>query len=578
MKTLKKILTGIYFILASLGVHSQSYIVYKDANHYTCIRDSDKEKLIQSESASKVIQFAVDQCQIKGGGEIILGKGFFELDTPIRLKDNIWLHGKRRGTELKLKKPNKTCIELIGANNVQISELTVTTGDNGNSLTGIYGVNSKNCKIQDAFIMGFVNSGLSFSGNSSGLIINRCIFIENNLVHIYLEAINDISKSTIGISNCTFFGGGCGIKTEKKDNATCGLKICDNIYSYQKGMAIDTDFDSVIISGNKLYWIESDGMRIKGKDFVISGNINSWIRGHGLVLDGAHKGIILGNNFTDLGVRYRDGMRKCGIAMYYSSQITISGNSIWNFGDQGHMEYAVYEDKSCSDNIIRANTGWFHAFPNAFKSSGAGTIVEDNTSNQGEYRGDYWDFTQKYGYAIEKYLKSLSLDNNYKPDPDPDTNTINIEGSKVIECKDMFGQVISIKEDTVKKFGWTGSELQVWNLRRSGDYSIIINDGTNQALECKGQMENSPVTLGKNDTSDSRLWKLLNVGNGYYKIVNKLSGKVLESQGLSNYNWKLNNVVYQGQMVTVSEYEGRESQIWRFIEPMPAYTYLEIAK
>lgn len=572
MKNFKKIQTIVCFILASLVSFSQSYIVYKDASQYMCLSDPGKDLLIQGESASKVIQHAIDQCNAKGGGEISLGKGFFELDFPIRLKENIWLHGKGRGTELKLKKPNKTCLEFFGVNNVQISKLTVTAGDNGNSLTGIYGENCGNCKIQDVLVMGFVKSGVSFSGDYYGLTVNRCMFIENNQAHIFLQG-GDIRESPIIVSDCTFFKGGEGIKAQKNGNKSCGLEISDNIYAYLMGRAVDTDFDSVMISGNKLYWIDSDGMRIKGRDFFIAGNINSWIRGHGLVLDNASNGTVLGNNFTDLGVRYRDGMRKCGIAMYNSSQIKVSGNSIWNFGDQGYMEYAVFEDSNCNDNYISANTGWFHAYPNAFKSLGAGTIIEGNSSNQGQYRGDYWDYAQKYAYPIEKYLKSLSLDNNYKPNPEPDVNTLEIEGRKVIECKDMFGQVISIKEDTIKKFGWTGSNLQVWNLKKSGQYYTIVNDGRIQALECSSQNENSEVRLGKNEKNDSQLWKLVNVGNGYYKIENKLNGKVLESQGFSNYSWKLNNVVYQGQAVTVSEYGARETQMWRFVDPMPAYTY-----
>ncbi len=571
MKSIRKSLIISLLLIVAFGAFSQSFTIYKDGNQYVSV-DSNKKKLLRSESASAVIQFAIDKCGNKDG-EIILGKGFFELDTPVKLKENIWIHGKRRGTELKLKKPNSKCFELAGVNNVRISELTFTCGDNGNSLAGIHGENSSNCHIRDVIIMGFANFGLSFSGDCRGLIINRCTFVENDKAHIYLENFGDTKGQPVIVKNSTFFRGGYGVKTYKGEGRSKGVEVNGNAFAYLKGPGIDTDFDSAVITGNRIYWCESDGMRVKGEGLYFSGNTNSWTRGHGLVLDGATNGTVIGNNITDLGVRYLDGLHKCGIAMYRSSQITISGNSIWNFGDQSFMEYAIYEDESCKDNSIFANAGWFHVHDNAFLSLGNGTSIKDNTSNKGKYRGDFWDFKQKFGYTIDKYLESLFLDGNYKPTPDPDTNSPEINGTKVIECKDLFNQVVTISSDTVKRFGWTGSKMQVWNLRKEGEYYFIVNEETDLVLECNSQDENARVALGQYNGNDSQLWKLENVGNGYYKIENRSIGKVIGSQGFDTFMWKSNEIIPRGQVLTVSDYKGKEFQMWRFIEPEPAYTY-----
>jgi hypothetical protein len=567
-----KLLPLIYLFAAWNGAYCQDYMIYKDNGKFICIDLETKNKLIENNSASEVIQFAIDKSHNQGGGEIMLGKGFFELSTPLRLKDNIWLHGKRRATELQLKAPNDRCIELIGVSNVRVSELTFSPGNNDNLTTGIYGENTSNCNIHDILLLSFAQSGIYLTKNNSEIDINRCTFIDNVQEHIFLNEIRGSNQSSVVVSNCTFFAGGYGIKGINRKYKTNKLKIKNNISAYLKGPLIDTNADSVVVYGNRIYWGQSDGMRIKGKGFHIEGNMNCWIRGHGLVLDGAKDGTVEGNNITDLGVRSRDGMRKCGVVMYNTSQVTISGNSIWNWGDQGYIEYAIYEDENCSNNKMFANAGWFHAHPDGFKSFGTESSLFDNTSNQGEYRGDFWDFTQKFAAKIDEYINSLRLDKDVIPITYQDTKPFEVNGEKVIECKDMFQQVISFHNETIKKYGWTGSENQIWILEKSGDYYLIRNKKNQKLLQCDSNEENAPVTLANRNNGDAQLWNIISIGNGYFKIINKLNAKVLQSEGLSNYSWEKNNVVYQGQQLVVSDYKNRESQMWRFRDPMPSYT------
>ncbi len=576
MKKFKRIVLSLFLVMASFGVFSQPYTVYKDADSYVCI-NAVKKELKSGSSASEIIQYAVNLCEKAGSGELILGKGFFKLDAPIKVSGKVWLHGKRRGTELQLKSPNTTCFEINRATGARITEMAFTRGDNGNSVSGISMKDSKNCQINDVIFLGFAGSGLSITGDSYDVTIDRCTFVDNGQSHILMKGVTGRKEQPIIVSNGIFLRGGYGILTKKEGVESQGLQAKNNAFAYLRGATIDTDFDYATITGNRVYWGESDGMRVKGKGLYFSGNTNSWIRGHGLVLDGAKDGEVIGNNITDLGSRYRDGMRKCGIYLCNSENMTISGNSIWNFGDQGHMEYAVYEASSCKNNTITFNTGWFHAYPNAFESMGEGTAVENNTSNQGQYRGDYWDPTQKYGYPIEKYIKSLYLDGNHNPVSLADPYATIPQGKQLIESKSLLGVVVSILDGVVKQFGWTGKDTQTWELKEAENgFYTIMNSGTGELLRAESKATNSPISLVKEEkkrNEDSQLWKPFSVGNGYFKMENKLSGKVLTAPFRGNLNWGVNQVVYRGQELTVSDYSGHEGQMWRFTNPMPAYTY-----
>lgn len=583
MKILRTLLSILILFSNALILNCQSYLIYKDSDHYLCFNEDKDSVLWKHHSASLVIQYAIDHCKNEINSEVILGNGRFDIDKPIRLESNVWLHGKKRGTELNVNGSRGTGIVLEGAADVQISDLSIITANNFDSFAGIHAMNCKGLKISDVWVIGFANFGIMISEDFNRLIINRCTFINNEQAHIKLQKFEAESIDESVISNCTFFCGGYGVKAEKREDKGQGLEICDNIFAQLKGMAIDSDIDSAWISGNKLYWIGLDGMKLGGRGFRIEGNINSWIRGHGLVLDGARYGMVNGNNFTDLGVRSRNGFRKCGVAIYNSDYNIISGNSIWNFGDQGQLEYAVYENSNCINNILKGNAGWFYASPVAFRAIGENTIVENNTSNKGEYRqDDYWDYTQKYDYPVEKYLESLVPE---KPAINGTNVHLSLEDQKsvypefsdevIIESRDMFEQVVSVHKGSIRKFGWTGSESQTWEILKENDYFIIKNYETKELLQCEGLEENSHLMTGIQDQNikDSQLWKLIDIGNGYYIIQNKLSGKVIESQGVSNYSWKENEVLYLGEPVTISEYMGRKTQMWKIKEPLQAYIY-----
>ena len=568
-----KIVIGAIILIIVQTVSAQDFTIYKDDETYKCL-DLNK-KLIQEGKAASVIQYALDHCaSLNRSCEIKLGKGYFVLEAPIKLSDSVWLHGQRRSTELQLSGSNQVVINLNGAESVKISEITITSGDNNEKTRGIEG-KCNNCLIEDVFFLGLTYAGVYFTRGSNGIAIDRSTFIDNMQHHIYIEGALKGSLSN-RITNTTFLSGGHGIKAIKnKNEVSGGLSVDNNLFAYIKGPAIDSELDSMMIQGNRVYWCESNGMILKGNAFYFSGNTNSWIRGHGLVIDGAINGSVISNNITDLGARSRDGLRKCGIALYNSNHIVIEGNSIWNFGDQGHMEYAIYESPNCGNNMIQYNTGWFHAFSEGFKILGKETICQDNTSSQGEYRADYWDFRQKYGYAIDKYIQTLYIDRRDPPHIKETKTSLEIDenSSKIIECQDMLEQVLSLSGDGPIKFGWRDEQSQKWVFKKEGVYYQIINEKTRGFLGFRNADGFLSVVLSKKKDGDNQLWKIQYVRNGYFKIENKSNKKVLESRGLSNYSWGVNKVVYQGESVWLSDYSGRDSQHWRFMDSMPTYVY-----
>ena len=398
------------FMLLSNIVSANHYFeIHKNNESFIVSEQYSNKVIFTSKIASEAIQYAIDFPE-DGEIHILLGSGIFQIENALKLRNNTILSGRMKGTELRLTKYNPIAIELESVTNVLIENLTISTGSNGNSNSAVFISNSTMCKLMDVIVTGFANYGFSIKNHNMDLLIERCTFIENWESHIFINEVTGSKEAPIVIRGNTFIRGGYGTRViGSKEQSSRGLHFKDNMCFYTRSAIFDSDYTSVQFSGNRSYWCESDVIVMRGSDFSITGNSMSWNRGHSLVLDGATNGSVIGNNFTDQGARSRDGHLKCGIFMYNTKNVTIASCSIWNFGDQGHMEYAIYEDKTCSDNIITANAAWFHAHNNAFSSNGRNTKILNNNSNTGIYRGDWWDFTQKYGFTTDKFMKEYLM-------------------------------------------------------------------------------------------------------------------------------------------------------------------------
>jgi hypothetical protein len=209
------------------------------------------------------------------------------------------------------------------------------------------------------------------------------------------------------ISDLTIYGGGHGIE--------CNYAIVVNITGCQifqtkgYGIYLHTVSNSVLVTGCRTFQIEIDAILVEDSHEInISGNIFCWHRGHGLILKNVTWGTITANNIIDSGVRAGDGVERNGIVMSEETRsIQVTGNAIFNWGDQVPMMYGIVEGEKCSLNTIAFNNINFFT-KDAVLSGGKGTLIKDNQVKGpdawiGMDREQAWpDFTRD---PIEGFIK-----------------------------------------------------------------------------------------------------------------------------------------------------------------------------
>ncbi len=148
------------------------------------------------------------------------------------------------------------------------------------------------------------------------------------------------------------------------------------------GYYIHKSSNSVLLSGSRSFQVEQDAVVVEGgsHEINISGNIFCWQRGHGIVLRGANWGSVTGNNVIDSGVRTRDGSARNGIMLEAGCKgLQVTGNAVFNWGDQVPMAFGIIEDSTGVNNLISHNNINFFT-QQAVQSAGKGTLAKDNVS------------------------------------------------------------------------------------------------------------------------------------------------------------------------------------------------------
>ena len=120
----------------------------------------------------------------------------------------------------------------------------------------------------------------------------------------------------------------------------------------------------------------------------------------------------------------------------------------------------------------------------------------------------------------------------------------------------------------VQQWSYVGGSNQQWQIASAGNgyytlkakhsgkaLAVDLNPNTNGGKENPTDKGTNIFHLGTND-DDNRLWKIESVGEGYYKLVNKYSGKVLDVSGVSKAN---------GANVHQWEYGGSPNQQWKLV-------------
>lgn len=373
---------------------SQDFEVYRDGDIYRVRGQIDGAEVKAGDKANEAIQFAVDSLG-DTGGEIVLERGVFELEQPIKLASNIWLRGSGRGTKLKVGKANKAGVGILcsGVYGVEVSNLTVTAGDNNDTVAGIIVDDSGDCKIHDLFCVGFGEYGIWLRNNSFLCDIRGCSLAGNKKANIYLD---DLKRGRVGdfipnmVTDCVIYGGGKGIECNK--TVVLNIVGCAVFQTKDVAFYIHDTSNSVLISGCRTFQISSHAVFAENAhEFNISSNIFCWQTGHGIMIKDCQWGCISANNIIDSG-SYNPGTKDQatrfsqlpkgikphnGITLINSSGYNVSANTVFNWAQGSRMEYGIKEDNKCfKNNIIANNVNYFKE--QGVLSEGKESIAADN--------------------------------------------------------------------------------------------------------------------------------------------------------------------------------------------------------
>lgn len=106
----------------------------------------------------------------------------------------------------------------------------------------------------------------------------------------------------------------------------------------------------------------------------------------------------------------------------------------------------------------------------------------------------------------------------------------------------------------------TDGDAQKWKLMEAGDgYYRIVNVLSGKALDIamQGSDNGTPVHQWEISDSDSQLWVIASMGRGYYKILSKYCGKCLDRVATGKD---------EGTPAQIWEDNGGTSQKWRLAE------------
>lgn len=137
------------------------------------------------------------------------------------------------------------------------------------------------------------------------------------------------------------------------------------------------------------------------------------------------------------------------------------------------------------------------------------------------------------------------------------------DGSYYIKSK--LGTVLSVKNDNVVKGAnvdvqdMRSVSAQKWNLKKIQDQNV--KNGTYLIASEKNSLQlatqkNGNIQINVIDNADVQRYQIEYVADGYYRITNKASGKVLDIAGQSR-NIKSN--------IQQADWSGADSQLWRFV-------------
>lgn len=383
------IIASLILVLSSMNpaptgpeIGNQDVDVFPSGEKFIVRGEIDGKTLFTSKEASEAIQYAVN-AMAGEGGKISLHRGSFPLNQAVNLKNNVFLEGKGRGTRLIVTPQNAEGTGLQGTTlkGIHLANFSVIHQNRHEGTAGVIIDDSGDCQVRNLHIQGFGKYGIWLRNNSFLCEISGCQLVDNAEANLYCD---NLFKDGRGgkflpnlISDCVIYSGGMGFKL----NRTVVMNINDCIVFQTRDVAfhLSNISNSVLISGCRTFQIEKQAVVVKNSHEInISSNIFCWHREEGIVLDRVSWGTITANNIIDSGVRARDGLERTGIVVRNECKgIQVTGNNIFNWGDQMPMLYGIYEDSSSINNQFISNNLNYYT-REAVESLGKNTLVKDN--------------------------------------------------------------------------------------------------------------------------------------------------------------------------------------------------------
>lgn len=393
---------------------------------------------------TKAFQRAIDDLASKGGGNVFIPKGNYDLQ-PIFLKSNVNLVGENRDTvSLKLSDRAKDdytrLINLINVQNNKIQNITFD-GNSKNHPNGIEHMHCiftwdvKNILIDNNRLINAVGDGISISGSrktSEYVIISNNILEDNRRSNIVLEQVNhlqifnNVSTSKIGrpalhfepwekmsfydakIWNNTFTSnteGYCVQLEGGKDenNFYHEVEYYKNTVKCPKGEFLVMETKGAKIHDNKLnvrslfVWIKNEDLNINNNEIDSKNGIiieGTWgmnskrtaITDNNILTSGYGVHIIAGSQDTTINRNTLIG--KGGTAVSFFASVTdvtntvVSDNTIKNFEYGILTDYNIYDDKRINGLLVRGNTFTdFDEYALFLKGTTQNVIVDNNVIN-----------------------------------------------------------------------------------------------------------------------------------------------------------------------------------------------------
>jgi N-acetyl-anhydromuramyl-L-alanine amidase AmpD len=166
--------------------------------------------------------------------------------------------------------------------------------------------------------------------------------------------------------------------------------------------------------------------------------------------------------------------------------------------------------------------------------------------------GKYWNWTRYAELIVEKETTGTEKEIQFATIANGVYRITNVNSKKVMNTRDCSGKSLAFVTQTT----WDGKDCQRWRFDYAGDgWYKIINLVSGRALEIPGgSKDNVQLILKDAKDNDNQLWRLLETGSkGEMRLVNKASDKVLEVFAGSAKN---------GASVLQTAFTGKTRQQW----------------